>query len=114
MSEEMRKEEISIEEMIAFMIGTEKEIFGYETDNLVMFNKKLILEQEMKLKLFELKKELKNERLEKDTIYKLVKKIIYETFGKGNFFLNLNIRRKNEENLYFRCGRIRRVDWRKL
>ena len=87
MSEEIRKMGI-VEEILESILGTsEKEIFGYETDSIIMLNKKIILEHEIKLKLFDLEKELKNERLEEESVYKLIKKIIYETFGKGDFFL---------------------------
>ena len=90
MSEEIRKMGISIEEIITSMIGTsEKEVFGHETDSLVMFNKKISLEHEIKLKLFDLEKELKTKSLEEEFVYKLIDKIIYETFGKGNFFSKL-------------------------
>ena len=89
MSEEIRKMGI-VEEILESILGTsEKEIFGYETDSIIMLNKKIILEHEIKLKLFDLEKELKNERLEEESVYKLIKKIIYETFGKGGFFSNL-------------------------
>lgn len=97
MSEEIRKMGI-VEEILESILGTsEKEIFGYETDSIIMLNKKIILEHEIKLKLFDLEKELKNERLEEESVYKLIKKIIYETFGKGDFFQILSIRRVNEE-----------------
>lgn len=89
MSEEIRKMGI-VEEILESILGTsKKEIFGYETDSIIMLNKKIILEHEIKLKLFDLEKELKNERLEEESVYKLIKKIIYETFGKGDFFSNL-------------------------
>ena len=90
MNEEIRKMGISVEEIINSIMGiTEKEVFGYETDSIVMFNKKIALEHEIKLKLLDLEKELNNEKLEKESIYKLIKNIIDETFDKGNFFSNL-------------------------
>ena len=90
MNEEIRKMGVYIEEILESIFGnSEKEVFGHETDSIVMFNKKIMLEHEIKLKLFDLEKELKNEKLEKESINELVKKIIYETFGKGSFFSNL-------------------------
>ena len=55
MNEEIRKMGISVEEIINSIMGiTEKEVFGYETDSIVMFNKKIALEHEIKLKLLDL------------------------------------------------------------
>ena len=90
MNEEVKRMGISVEEIINSIMGTsEKEFFGYEIDSLVMLNKKIALEHEIKQKLFELERDLRNERIEKETIYKLVKKIIDETFGRGNLLSKL-------------------------
>ena len=66
MNEEIKKMGVYVEEILEAILGnSEKEIFGHEIDSIVMFNKKIALEHEIKLKLFDLENELKNEKKQK-------------------------------------------------